>query len=104
MTAGAGRCRCRYVGQREPAGARLCPGPGFRACGFSRLTGGQWAGARAAVSPAGVSGPPRALAEAFLGWPDLGFSPAEPKRPGHAEGSRDRAPRRCWAMIRLRLK
>lgn len=38
-----------YVGQGEP------PGPGFTACGFSRLTGGQWAGARAGLGPAGLS-------------------------------------------------
>lgn len=50
VTAGAADV---YVGQRGPAGARLCPGPGFRACGFSRLTGGQWAGARAGVGPGG---------------------------------------------------
>lgn len=28
----------------------------------------------------------------MLGWPDLGFSPAETERRGHAEGSRDRDP------------
>lgn len=46
-----------YVGQREPAGARLWLGPGFRACSFSRLTGGQWAGSRAGGGPRGLSGP-----------------------------------------------
>lgn len=52
VTAGVCSCLCRA---ERAGGARLCPGPGFRACGFSRLTGGQWAGARAGVGPAGVS-------------------------------------------------
>lgn len=47
-----------YVGQREPAGGRLQPGPGFRARSFSRLTGGQWAGARAGGGPGGLLRPP----------------------------------------------
>jgi len=47
-----------YVGQREPAGAWLWLVPGFRECGFSRLTGGQWAGSRAGGGPGGVLGPP----------------------------------------------
>lgn len=54
-----------YVGQREWAGARLQPGPGFRECDFSRLTGGQWAGSRATLR----------FGRGFLGLAEPGHPP-----------------------------
>lgn len=72
-----------YVGQGEPAGARPCPGPGFRACGFSRLTGGQWAGARAGLGPAGVSDHPEVWRR--LSW--AGQTWASPRPRARAQGT-----------------
>lgn len=63
------------------------PGPGFRACGFSRLTGGQWAGASAGLGPAGLWDHP-GFGGALLGLAGPGLPPAGTERPGHAGGGR----------------
>lgn len=92
-----------YVGQREPAGARLCPRPGFRACGFSRLAGGQWAGARAALGPGGVSDHPEVWRR--LCWAGPTWASPQPRPRG--EGTLKAAGTvilPCWAMLHLRLK
>lgn len=77
-----GGCRCLCRAERA-GGARLCPGPGFRACGFSRLTGGQWAGARAGAGPAGVSDHPEVRRR--LSW--AGRTRASPEASPRARGT-----------------